>query len=314
MQKRVVLISLVVISLLFIVSCGSKIPSGENPLDTSAALRQVQTGTSGVDISLVPNFPPTTIYDQTELVAIVEIHNRGNYDLSPSQCFIGVSGFDPNIVHGDFASGVKSCSPDLLEGKNIYNLEGTFDQVEFRSSSINLPRGVFEYNPNLNFVNCYSYHTTANPEVCLDPLFYQIASEQKACTPQDVSLGGGQGAPVGVSYVNVNMVGDKAIFEINILNQGNGRVLSPYSNIQTCGLNLQYDDFDRVNYNVELGGRPGDCKPRDGYVRLNNGNGKIVCSFALQGGSAYQAPLLIDLDYNYMNSLQKQVKIISTPQ
>jgi hypothetical protein len=202
----------------------------------------------------------------------------------------------------------------MLEGKNVYNLEGGFEQVEFRSSSISLPRGVFEYNPTLNFVNCYAYHTTANPEVCVDPLFYQVTSEQKACRPIDVTMGGGQGAPVGISYVNVNMVGDKAIFEINIRNQGGGRVLSPYADIQNCGLNLEYDDLDRINYYVELGGRPGDCKPRDGYVRLNNNNGKIVCTFGLHGGSAYKAPLLIDLDYNYMKSIKKQVKIISTPQ
>ncbi|PIZ51555.1 hypothetical protein COY27_03205 [Candidatus Woesearchaeota archaeon CG_4_10_14_0_2_um_filter_33_13] len=321
MKKRVnrsVVISVLVLCLFLLVSCGGIVPAGEKPQDTAASIKAVQTGTQGITLDFVSNSPPSLIYDQNELVAIVEIHNKGNHDLTAQECFIQVTGFDTNIIKGGLQTP-RSCAENmagLLEGKNLYNLQGGVNQLEFMSPNVMLPPGVFEYNPTLNFVTCYNYHTISNPQVCVDPLFYQVTSEQKNCLPTDVSMGGGQGAPVGISYVNVDMVGNKAVFEINVVNQGGGRVLSPYADIRTCGqASLRYEDLDKVGYSVQLsGGNLIDCKPRDGMVRLTNNNGKVVCSFSIPGTSAFLTPLMIDLDYGYVQSYQKTVKIIRTPQ
>ncbi|MBS3123420.1 hypothetical protein J4437_02160 [Candidatus Woesearchaeota archaeon] len=301
---------------LLIVSCGGNVPAGERPTDTIAALKQVQSGTQGVEVGLLSNYPPPLIYDQNELVALVEVKNKGNHNLEAQDCFIQITGFDPNIIRGSIQN-VRSCADNLgtLEGKSVYNLDGGFNQLEFSSTNVELPTNVFEYNPKLNFVTCYNYQTVASPSVCVDPVFYQITSEQKSCRPMDVSMGGGQGAPVSVSSVGVDMVGSRAIFEINIRNSANGRVLSPNADIRNCAqTSLSYTDLDRVDYTVELsGGSLVDCKPQDGIVRLNNNNGKIVCTFEVSGGSAFETPLQITLDYAYLQSFQKQIKVIKTP-
>ena len=79
-------------------------------------------------------------------------------------------------------------------------------------------------------------------------------------------------------------------------------------------LNLEYSDFDKVGYSVELSGGQGmDCKPRDGLVRLTNNQGKIVCSFNIGNTQAYETPLMVRLNYNYMQNLMQPVKIIKTP-
>ena len=307
---------ILLIALLFLVACKGGAP-GDKPLDTEAAIQRVQTGTEGVKLSLVQNYPPNLLYDQNEFLALVEVKNKGNFDLDQRDCFVQITGADPNIIRG--IDQPRSCGENLgvLEGKDIYNVEGSANQLEFRSAGIALPPNVFEYNPTLNIVACYTYRTTASPLVCIDPLFYQITSEQKACTPKDVSTGSGQGAPVGVSYVGVDMVGGRAIFEINIKNFGSGRVLSPFVSLQTCGSgSLDFTDIDRLRYSVRLGstGLPGDCKPRDGFVRLTNEQGKIICSFDIPGTVAYETPLLVDLDYSYTESISKKVKIIRTPE
>ncbi|MBU0457710.1 MAG: hypothetical protein ABH824_07030 [Nanoarchaeota archaeon] len=318
-MKKSVLKSFVVISLifslLFVVSCKPNVAAGEKPIDTAAALQLVKTGTLGVEISLLQNSPPALIYDQNELVALVEVKNRGNHDLDAQDCFIQISGFDTNIISGGF-NIPRSCSENAgtLEGKNVYNTEGSSNLLEFTANAY-LPPGVLDYNPTLNFLTCYNYHTTANPPVCIDPLFYQITSEQKSCIPKDVGMAGGQGGTVGVSYVGVDMIGDKAIFEINVRNFGTGRILSPYSDIGNCGQALEYKDLDRVGYTVQMsGGSLIDCKPQDGLVRLNNNQGKIVCSFNIPGTSAFETPLMIDLDYSYVQSFQRPVRIVKTPQ
>jgi len=316
MKKRIVIALGLILFFFLLVSCSPKVPGGNTPGDTAAALKASRTGTEGVKVSLVPNFPPPLIYDEQELVAIIEVRNRGSNGLAPQDCFVQVTGFDPNIIRGNFM-GSRSCAEGLgeLEGKSIYNLEGSFNNIEFSSDPINLPNGVFEYNPTLNFLACYTYHTSANPSVCIDPLFYQVTSEQKTCTPVDVGMGGGQGGPVGVSYVGVDMVGSKAMFEINVQQFGVGTVLSPYADPRNCGNNIEFGDLNRVGYSVQFsGGNIANCKPSDGLVRLNNGAGKIFCSFDIPGGSAYETPLVIDLDYGYVESFSKQVKIIKTPQ
>ncbi|MBI4151872.1 hypothetical protein HY496_02785 [Candidatus Woesearchaeota archaeon] len=316
MRKRLVLCSLFLIISLLITACSPRGP-GETPLDTAAALREVQSGSQGVEVTLDPNFPPPTIYDQDNLDILLEVSNKGNYDLDASSCFVQITGLDPSIVRGGLNSP-RSCAErvGVLQGKNIYNLEGDTNQLEFRSSSIFLPEGVFEFTPTFNVQTCYNYHTRASPQVCVDPVLYQLTAEQKVCTPQTVSLGGGQGAPVGVSYVGVSMVGTRAVFEINVRNFGAGKVLSPYSDLHSCGQpGLEITDKDRVAYGVQfVGGSLINCNPAGGVLRLNNGNGKIVCSFNVPGTNAFQSPLLIDLDYNYMQSFQKSIRIVKTPQ
>ena len=301
--------------ILFITSCSKG--AGPAPSDTAAALKQVQSGSQGVEVNLLANFPPPTLYDQDQLEMIVEVNNKGNHDIDASSCFIQITGFDQNIIRGGL-NIPRSCAERVgrLPGKNIYNLAGESNQLEFRSSSIFLPEGVFEYNPTLNIQSCYNYHTRASPQVCVDPALYQITSEQKVCTPSSVGLGGGQGAPVGISTVGVNMVGTRVIFEINVQNFGSGKVSSPYSDLQSCGQpSSDITERDRVAYAVQFsGGSLINCNPAGGIIRLNNGNGKIVCSFNVVGTGAFQSPLLIDLDYNYMQSFQKAIKIVKTPQ
>src|SRR3989344_2894310 len=316
MKKSVGKLLLVLFIALFLISCKPRASAGETPLDTAAALQQVKTGTQGVELRLVQDSPPFILYDQSDLIALVEVNNKGSHDLKAQDCFVQVTGFDRNIISGSFF-GPRSCAEGagVLDGKNLYNTLGGSNILEFKSS-INLPAGVPDYNPTLNFLSCYHYHTIANPSVCVDPLFYQVSAQQKTCRPMDVPMGGGQGGPVGVTYVGVNMVGNRAIFEINIKNLGIGKVLSPLANLNNCGQgSLGYQDLDKVEFNVEMtGGGKVNCKPQDGFVRLNNGQGKIICTFDIPGASAFETPLLINLDYSYAQSFQKPVRIIKTPQ
>ncbi len=314
MKKSVAYLILALTIVLLATSC-TRVNQGERPLDTAAAARQVQTGTLGITID--PTLPTQALYDSNELFTVVEIRNQGSHSVKEQECFVQMTGFDPNIIKGDY-SKARSCAEGIggpLEGKSLYNIQGGLNQVEFNSPDIKLPDGVFDYNPRLNIVTCYNYQTRATPSVCIDPLFYQVTSEQKACIPVDVSGGGGQGGPVGVSFINVDMVGGRAIFEINIRNFGTGRVLDPLADIRQCGSgSFGTKDFDKVAYNVKLaGGVVQNCKPHNNFVRLFNGQGKIICSFDIAGTAAYETPLQVELSYGYVDSLQRQLRIIRTP-
>ena len=69
-----------------------------------------------------------------------------------------------------------------------------------------------------------------------------------------------------------------------------------------------------MKYTIEMtGGSMIECTPSNGLLRLSNDVGKIVCSFRINGQSAYETPLQITLDYNYIESTQQGIQIISTP-
>ena len=78
---------------------------------------------------------------------------------------------------------------------------------------------------------------------------------------------------------------------------------------------LEYTDLDKVGYDVQMtGGSLLDCKPRDGLVRLTNDLGKIVCQFDVPGASSFETPLTVRLNYNYIQSFQKGIQIVKTPE
>lgn len=317
MKKSVSVLCLLFLALA-LTACSGGISSGADANDVASAAKQVKSGSQGIEVTFDSRFPPTTIYDTDELIALVNVKNKGAYDLGREECFIQITGFDPSIISG--LADTRSCSDGLgdeLEGKSIYNLQGTENQLEFRSGNIQLHDSITSYNPKLNVVACYHYQTNAAPQVCVDPQQYNVAEEQKICEPQNVGLGGGQGGPVGVSNVNLNMVGNKAIFDITIQNSGTGRVLNPNTaDIRNCATsNFAYTDVDRVRYDVNLlGGSLISCSPNDGEVRLSNNQGKIICKFEVNSNTAIQTPLIIDLDYNYLQSYQKDINIVKTPQ
>lgn len=322
MKKRIVRVALslgliiLVILLILLTSCRGRVAGGEMPQDTATLINLVKTGTQGVELRLLNNYPPPIIYDKNELVILLEVQNKGNYNLPAEDCFVQITGFDPNIIGGNLQEP-RSCAENLggiLDGKNVYNIEGGTNQLEFKSM-VNLPSDIFDYAPPLNFLTCYHYHTKASPQICVDPLFYQVTAEQKTCIPHDVGLGGGQGGPVGIGYVGVDMAGGKAILEMNVVNYGNGQVVRP-ANIYNCGKgSIGYQDLDKVQFNVELsGGSLISCKPDDHLVRLVNKQGKIVCQFNINGASAFETPLMVDLDYGYVQSQLRTVKIVKTPE
>lgn len=304
-MKRLIMI----LMLLFLLSCAPSNP--KTPQEMSGITKYVRSGLQGIDMQYIENLPPYQLYDTSELTAIVELRNLGSHDISEDECVVTLSGYDPHIIRS--ITERKSCGQ--LEGKDEYMIDGGYNMVEFSSSSISLPGEIDLYNPNLVASVCYKYTTVANPQVCIDPHFYDLSSDQRICEVRDVSLAGGQGAPVAVSFVNVDMVNNRAIFQIDVTNVGTGRIISPQVGINHCPLNLRYNDFDELRYNVELSGASLlRCSPENNLVRLVNGRGRIICSFDIGNTQAYTTPLRIELDYNYLSSIRKQVEIIRTPQ
>jgi hypothetical protein len=304
----------------------------------STAFTPTQLGTQGIVMQFSQNAPPTqAVYCDAPdaLQFIVETRNKGAYNIdfnAPPQslhkAFLHISGYDPNILQVtrpfstnnniDYFAG---SAPDSmaaiknLEGRSQYNPDGGVEYPQWQTNTIFL-RGAEKYNPTIQVTACYQYQTTATPVVCVDPNPRNVVPQKKSCQVQDVSVGGGQGAPVAVTKVEEQVSKSTLQFKVWVSNQGGGDVLTPSpdsNSLVMCPDRLRFEDFNRVRAIVDLGGVAATCTPD--IIRLNNNVGFTICKVPLDTSitSAFSTTLNVRLFYNYRSSIQKQVTVLATP-
>lgn len=276
----------------------------------------VYKGTQGLDMKFLEGLPAPRIYDAAEIDILAELKNEGTSDLSGTNCYAHLSGFDDSIIIG--IDQEKYCGSGLFGKSRVYP-EGGLDTVEFKTDNIKLPTGVDSLSQKFILTACYDYETLASPVVCIDPGQYKIRAIEEACTVRDVSLSGGQGAPVEVSKVGVDMLGEDMVgYRIHIKNVGQGTVLRRGVSLSgrggnSCPYNLEYDDYHIVDYDVQMsGGTLDTCVPEQ--ARIVNNQAQVFCKFRIRGEQPYTTPLQIRLRYSYMDSVSKTVEIIKTPE
>ncbi len=328
-KKEAVLVVLILL-ILFSAGCGVRQTSDAD----TVSQEKIYSGTGGLTMTFLKNNPPDKIYDTEPLSMIVGLANKGISDLSGTRCSLYLSGYDDNIIRGL----PKSVACGLLEPKSTYNPEGGYVTAEFSTDhSFLLPEGLDFLDQSFMVTACYEYKTIARPVVCIDPHLHTIGAIDRACNVQDVTLTGGQGSPVSVDKVDVNMAKNKVRFKIYISNKGGlvtggtsifdkgktkaagrrGVVFDPNTNLGNCPGYLEPRDYDIVNYVIGMGGSQGVCYPqRDNLnkVQLVDNKAVIYCTFEVSPVITAQTKVLnIDLYYNYMDSIIKDVTIVKTP-
>jgi len=315
------LITSIFLILIVIVGCQPGITTGGR--NSAEATSSYRTGTQGVVINFLPNFPRFRMFADESLEIVVELRNKGSYSVGYPGDKIYLSGFDPTIVQGPSYIGAQI--PNGFEGITQFNPEGGYDTLQIEGV-INLAKmqNIDHYPFTLLATTCYGYKTTASENICLDPDPFSTSSERKVCTPAPVSFGT-QGAPIAVNSVEVDATRGATQFKIHLSNVGGGTVFnygvdklakcSPYSSE-----GLGFRDVDKVRLvKVEVAGKviTQSCKPydsSDSSVKMINGQATLFCRVdGLGTGPAYSTPLTVELDYGYRNTVSTTVDIIKTP-
>ncbi|MBD3310028.1 hypothetical protein GF351_02305 [Candidatus Woesearchaeota archaeon] len=311
MKKRAWLVS-ITIFLVFVLISGCTTDGGA---DSDYVGREYHRGTQGIETDFVRNAPPSTVYEGDSLEVIVELRNRGAWPTSDIlEGKLEVSGFDLNAIRGTWQGGNQM--PNDLQGRSMYNPEGGYDTMTYRDSDgVRVPFEADKYEANILVHSCYRYKTMASPIVCIDPDPYRVVQEEKVCDIEDsISVGSGQGGPVGISSIREKVGSENIYFEIYIRNFDNGRV-AHWNAYNRCPFDLEYDEINKVIVDVKLpyDSNP-DCSPAgtaSDPVRLVNGQGWMHCSFNKpMSGSAFTTPLQIELRYIYSDTIEKEVEII----
>jgi hypothetical protein len=273
--------------------------------------RKWRSGSEGITMKYVDDSPPTELVSTQDLNVMVEYTNKGAYNLDKGNLKFYLSGYDPTIF-----TGIKGSEKvgDSLEGKNQFNDKGSQKEFEQWTSAIDLSGipTVDSFSTDLTVTACYEYKTIATPSVCIDPQKYdQIISNR--CQYSIKDLGSNQGAPIAVSKVEKKTSDDSVIFEIYIRNVGKGIPFST-KGIDNCHNSLSIKDINTVKLesikvsNVEFSS---SCQPSKD-IRLNNGNGYIVCEMPLNNIENYFNGLMeIKLGYKYRETMSKSLEIVN---
>lgn len=263
----------------------------------------------------LPNLPPVQMFDNEEFNAILEVENRGAFDMGGAGDKVYLTGFDPSVITGISAFGAQI--PQLV-GRDQFTPVGGIDNIAFKGR-VRLLQS--RYPARILATACYGYETVATANVCLDPNPFSPTIKQKVCFPSNVALGNGQGAPVAVSLVELVPSPGTARFKIHIRNVGTGVPLRQgVSVLNKCSPSSPGLAIDEVGYvqlaDVSVGGVSikHTCRPLDSdHIRLSNNAGTVFCELAnVRGSSAFISPMTIILRYGYQQSISSATEIIPT--
>ncbi len=313
-MRKIHLIALLIISVFILASCAS---SSNNREGERISAKDYRKGTKGLEMEFVRNAPPDRIYSGDDLDIIIDVKNVGAYPTTDS--FDGkleIYGYDDKAFSGERWDGGPLLTPEL-QGRSQFAPQGGRQSKQFHVNRVSTLFNSEFYEPRIIVAACYKYRTIAEPLVCIDPEPFSVFDEEKVCT---IDRNGetytltSQGAPVAVTRVTEEISSNNIHFSIEIKNVGNGKVVD--ENIRNdCPLNLDFNDIDKVLVSAKL---PWDsspnCQPRGDHrdpVRLDeSGRGHIFCTFRKPDSkSAFETVLQVQLDYRYLDSIEKKIEI-----
>ncbi len=307
-------------------------------------------GTDGLIFNFLEEAPPLKVYEGSEFPVVINVKNNGATDVpfslegkdTPDSGPVMVSlTFDPfyfalsegqELLWAD--TGLEATLTD--NGLTIKGLSvlGKSDRVpggeekllrvaSLRARSVTGQRHSPESDIYVSL--CYPYKTVLATEVCIDPSKHQRNLREQACTAKDVSFSSGQGAPVSVDLVEVEMVpvGEytNPRFIIHISNTGGGSVLKALepgvAADQACTFQAGREGLNTIYVRATLGTVDLECKPSP--VRLFGETSKFFCTvpraeleanpslFSRQ--DSFTTPLRVELYYAYTYSKKVTVEV-----
>ena len=268
----------------------------------------VHKGTQGVILSFLKDMPPSELYEDRSFEIGIKIQNKGATNILRGMLAFGVE--EQQII----TEGPTDERFDL-EGKSVFNPEGSQDIVRFRIKTRKLVPQLEHYPTEIIATACYQYKTEATALVCIDPDLTGIV-KTKPCAVKKQTFSGGQGAPVAVVSVEPKMLFHKDTakiqpeFYITLQNVGQGDAMIKDKLYDACsGKSLGTESWNIVELNAHLSETALNCRPDK--IKLTRET-RVVCT--LEEGidkskGAYTAPLSIEVNYGYIDRIVKKVEI-----
>lgn len=194
------------------------------------------TGTDGVVAHFKEGYPPSEVYEGSDIPVIIQFWNKGaaSIPLNTINVTLTSDAFYAHTIDASWDREFDSPSDAYLAGKSPAYPNG--DMADYKAIvHIKNVTGLREEPSTELFVSyCYPYATTFGTTVCIDSNAFGQNQQRQVCTAQTLTFED-QGAPVAVTSIE-NRPTPKAVsggvltlpvFIIHVENKGTGRVLRP---------------------------------------------------------------------------------------
>ncbi|HLC65999.1 MAG TPA: hypothetical protein VJI46_07815 [Candidatus Nanoarchaeia archaeon] len=272
-------------------------------------------GSIGLLIDFVEQAPPPEVFDGGDFAFDVEVDlkNVGETFVEKGDVTVQIIGIDPAEFSTTASALKKSPEEDLDPTKKDPDgaiIEGTETFVAFpdlnheEELSGNTP---FTFRANV----CYKYQTVANAMMCIKEDLLDT-SDTSVCIVNEDKTAFNSGAPVAVTSFKEQASGrDKVSFLFTVEHIGSGDV---FKIGQDCDDTVRANE-NRVLVNVDSGISGLSCSglsdgtATSGYVTLYSGRRVVRCTQELADRTDYEKPVVITLDYDYEEFVEKGVLV-----
>ena len=283
-----IIVCLLLIGILLSLGCNRlKRPDIDYPVSVD-----YHKGTKGLVIEKVDNLPPDEIMEGSDFVIGVELKNKGAVDIQ--EAIVTLYGFEGGYVsinNPQYYVDIPGSQPGFPEGG--------YEILNFEVKNNEIPEVVKTYTAAYTVSAYYRYKTEVASDVCINPNLYSyVKTKETVCEPKEITISGGQGAPVAVTKIEQSFTPYqekiKANFLITFANKGDGEVAGK----------VHIGD-------VRLANVPISCN-QDSVTLKEKEEKSVLCSGEiLLSSGTYIAPLAVDLIYDYISRLDEKVKIRS---
>lgn len=314
----------------------------------------VRVGFNGLTIEFLKNTPPPRVFEGSTFPVIIKVKNIGAFSLGKTG---DTNNYNKAIislgVEKDYTYSVQLLANQIvqelddknlagfsLEGKSKVNAKGGEEIVSYSVKAGKLDPQSEAHPSTVIATLCYPYETVLSASVCIDSDIGGVLPGKKVCKVQDLVFGNGQGAPVAVTKVEVQMLPTQASqesvavgnvlpqFLILVENRGGGTVIKRSSVDDFCiKSDTTYKDLNIIKVTASLGGKELNCEPKEkdesgnkidephAAVKLKDKRELARCT--LKEGTpvpqgAYLSPISITLSYGYSQTISANYFIEKT--
>ena len=208
----------------------------------------VRVGLIGLTMEFLKNTPPQRIFEGDKFPVVIKVKNAGAADIKDKQGVLSLA-FEKDytksvelLQSGNVQpfpeSNIKNTAVFDLEGRTKINQKGGEEVISYNLVSGRVdPQSEF-HSSTVIATLCYPYETILDSTVCIDTDISNLRPGKKVCKLQDITFTNGQGAPVAITKIEVQMLPSQESqqssggygkivpqFLIFIENKGNGLVI-----------------------------------------------------------------------------------------
>jgi len=271
----------------------------------------IREGTQGIEIEYLAELPPYEIFEGQLFEIGFELQNKGAEDVQNGLYTIGTN--EQYITMLD-----EKMNRFNAKGKSIYAPLGEQQTISLKAQANKLSGPLTKQSTTIITNACYEYRTSATIIECIDT--QPLKKEKKVCTIQTTGNTGGQGGPVAVTNVEPKMTShadtSKIVpgYVIQIQNLGTGQVIETQSVYEACmGQSIGKENYDMVHVSAMLSNDVLNCEPAQ--IKLRQSDNKVFCTLnkgISKTAGNYQAPLTVDMEYGYMQTKPKTIRILKS--